>query len=119
MRVRRTIDQLDCSGANGALHAASLGYNLKRLARFLWNVTVHHPEMRGEFWRTILHAVRRNPRALKASLHLMGMYAHAGPFTRSVVAEIDRQIAEQAHIPAKPPLWADPAISRLAAYVSP
>lgn len=107
-RVRRTIDELDCSGVNATLHGASLGYNLKRFTRFLWNVSVHHPGMRGEFWRTILHTLRRNPRALKASLHMMGMYAHAGPFTRSVVAEIDRQIAEQAQSPAPgvPPMSA-------------
>lgn len=98
-RVRRTIDELDCSGVNAKLHSASLGYNLKRGAQLLWNVTAHHPEMRGEVWRTVLHALRRNPRALKASLHLTGMYAHAGPFTRSVVAEIDRQIDELARIP--------------------
>ena len=114
-RVRRTIDQLDCSGMNGALHGASLGYNLRRGAQLLWNVTVHHPDMRGEVWRTVLHALRRNPRALKASLHLMGMYAHAGPFTRSVVAEIDQQIAEQAYAPEGVVPSGAPAISRSAA----
>ena len=49
--------------------------------------------MRAEVWRTLLHAARRNPRALKASIHMTSLFAHAGPFTRSVVAEIDRQIA--------------------------
>jgi radical SAM superfamily enzyme YgiQ (UPF0313 family) len=107
-RVRRTIEQLDCSGANGALHGAALGHNLKRLAQYLWNVTAHQPGMRGEVWRTILHAARRNPRGLKASLHMMGMYAHAGPFTRSVVAEIDRQIAVHPQGAMRPALEAAP-----------
>ena len=113
-RVRRTIDQLDCSGVNGELHGASLGYNITRAVQLFWNVTAHHPDMRGEFWRTVLHALRRNPRALKASLHMTGMYAHAGPFTRSVVAEIDRQIAEQAHEHKAAGLSTPPATSRSA-----
>ena len=97
-RVRRTVDQLDCSGANGAMLGASLGLNLKRLLRFLWNVTAHHPAMRAEVWRTLIHALRTNPRALKASIHMTSIYAHAGPFTRTVVAEIDRQIAAEASL---------------------
>jgi radical SAM superfamily enzyme YgiQ (UPF0313 family) len=92
-RVRRTVDQLGCSGANGALGGASFGHNVGRLARFLWNVNRHHPQMRAQVWRTLIHAARRNPRALKASIHMTSLYAHAGPFTRSVVAEVDRQIA--------------------------
>ncbi len=118
-RVRRTVDQLDCSGVNGTLHRAALGQNLKRLAQFLWNVTVHHPAMRGEVWRTIFHALRRNPRALKASIHMTSMYAHAGPFTRSVLAEIDRQIAEQAHRPSPVALPAAPATVPRVAAASP
>ena len=99
-RVRRTIDQLDCSGINGRLYGASFSHNLGRLWRFLWNVTLHHPGMRGEVWRTIFYALRKNPRALKASIHLTSIYAHTGPFTGSVVSEIDRQIAEDAKAPA-------------------
>jgi radical SAM superfamily enzyme YgiQ (UPF0313 family) len=99
-RVRRTIDQLDCSGANGTLLGAGFGHNLKRLALFLWNVTTRHPAMRGEVWRTLAYALLRNPRAFKASIHLTSIYAHTGPFTRSVIAEIDRQVAAQAYTPA-------------------
>jgi hypothetical protein len=94
-RVRRTLDRLDCSGINGALHAATLKHNLLRLTRFLWNVTVHHRPMSAQVWLTIFHVILRNPRALKASIYLLGIYAHAGPFTRVVVAEIDRMIASE------------------------
>jgi hypothetical protein len=93
-RMRSLIDRLDCSGVNGSLHWPVLGVALRRLTRLLWNITVRPTELRGPLWRLIAYMLRHNPRALKAGLYTAAFYAHLGPYARTVVAEIDRQIAE-------------------------
>ena len=92
-RIRRTLELMDCSGINGALRASRLGREAAMLVRFLWNVTVRQPEMRGPVWRLLVFILWRKPRALKAGLYMSGFYAHLGPFSRYVVAETDRKIA--------------------------
>ena len=111
-RVRRTVDLLDCSGVNGALHPTTMGRELIFFARFLWNLTVRHPAVRGPVWRLVADILWRKPRALKAAVSMAGMYVHLGPFSRTVVAEIDRQIAEVLPAPAA---VAEPGMRRAAA----
>jgi radical SAM superfamily enzyme YgiQ (UPF0313 family) len=72
------------------------------------------PEARDPFWQTIATCAKNNPGALRYIIMLMGLYLHLGPFSRKVIATIDRRIAELdrlASLPLGPDLG---AVARLA-----
>jgi Domain of unknown function (DUF4070)/Radical SAM superfamily len=61
--------------------------------------TVHRivnqlPEAREPLWEAFTHVARTNPAALRFIVQLMAFYLHVGPFSRKVMADIDRQIAD-------------------------
>jgi hypothetical protein len=51
------------------------------------------PETREPFWRVFITCARENPNATRIIVGLMALYLHLGPFSRRVIAEIDRRIA--------------------------
>jgi radical SAM superfamily enzyme YgiQ (UPF0313 family) len=60
--------------------------------------TVRHiinavPGTREVFWNSFLNCAKTNPAALRFIVSLMAIYIYLGPFSRSVIAEIDRRIA--------------------------
>ena len=60
--------------------------------------TVHRivnqlPEAREPLWAAFTEVARSNPASLRFMVQLMAMYLHVGPFSRRVMADIDRQIA--------------------------
>jgi uncharacterized protein DUF4070 len=66
--------------------------------------TVHRivnqiPEAREALWEAFTHVARTNPAALRFIVQLMAFYLHVGPFSRKVMADIDRQI-QDAETPA-------------------
>jgi radical SAM superfamily enzyme YgiQ (UPF0313 family) len=63
------------------------------------------PEAKDAFWRTFMTCAKNNPAALRYIVMLMGLYLHLGPFSRHVVASIERRMAE---IAAPPPMAFDP-----------
>ena len=52
------------------------------------------PSDRTLFWDVFIGCARTNPAALQSIVSLMAIYAHLGPFSRSVIAAIDRRIAD-------------------------
>ncbi len=52
------------------------------------------PEAREPFWKTFVAVAKTNPAALRYIVILMALYLHLGPFSRHVIGEIDRRIAE-------------------------
>ena len=69
--------------------------------------TVHRildamPGGRSRFWDSFVNCARTNPAALPAIVSLMAIYAHLGPFSRQVIAEIDRRIAADAACKSRP-----------------
>ncbi len=63
--------------------------SLRRLVRQSWR-----PGMRWQFWRTVADVLFHNPAALEFVLILCAFYLHLGPFSRFVIGELDRQIAD-------------------------
>jgi hypothetical protein len=68
--------------------------------------TVHRivnqlPEAREPLWEAFTHVARTNPAALRFVVQLMAVYLHIGPFSRQVMADIDRQILN-ADVPMLP-----------------
>jgi len=52
------------------------------------------PEVREPFWRTFVEVAKTNPGALRYIVMLMALYLHLGPFSKHVIGEVDRRIAE-------------------------
>jgi hypothetical protein len=52
------------------------------------------PEVREPFWKTFVEVAKTNPGALRYIVMLMALYLHLGPFSKCVIGEIDRRIAE-------------------------
>ena len=50
------------------------------------------PETREPFWRVLKTCAREYPNATRIIVGLMALYLHLGPFSRRVIAEIDRRI---------------------------
>src|SRR6478736_3849050 len=58
------------------------------------------PETREPFWRVFITCARENPNATRIIVGLMALYLHLGPFSRRVIAEIDRRIAATQRVAA-------------------
>jgi hypothetical protein len=52
------------------------------------------PEVREPFWKTFVEVAKTNPAALRYIVMLMALYMHLGPFSKLVISEIDRRVAE-------------------------
>jgi len=68
--------------------------DLRSLARLLWRLPGAGPGVRRQFWRTVLDCLIHNPTGLPYLVMMMALYLHLGPFSRRVIADIDRQIAD-------------------------
>ena len=75
------------TGARGL--AASTAYKIMRAL----------PEVREPFWKTFVEVAKTNPGALRYIVMLMALYMHLGPFSKHVISEIDRRIAELDDVP--------------------
>jgi radical SAM superfamily enzyme YgiQ (UPF0313 family) len=92
-RLDRLVSMLDRSGRNRELPEGDVRRSLGSIE------TVHKiinkmPEVREIFWNTFISCAKSNPAALRYLVMLMAMYLHLGPFSRDVIAAIDRRIAE-------------------------
>jgi hypothetical protein len=92
-RLDRLAAMLDCDGRRDALprgdarlHSTPLG-SLHRALNGM-------PQESKLFWNTFINCARTNRAALPRITLLIAMYLHLGPFSRKVIAEIDRRIAE-------------------------
>jgi radical SAM superfamily enzyme YgiQ (UPF0313 family) len=52
------------------------------------------PGTARQFWKSMLDCSIHNPGALRCLVMLSALYLHHGPFSRQVIAQIDRQIAD-------------------------
>jgi len=57
------------------------------------------PEVREPFWKTFVEVAKTNPFALRYVVMMMALYMHLGPFSKRVIGEIDRRIAELDDMP--------------------
>ena len=72
----------------------------------LYGIIKALPEVREPFWKTFVEVGKKNPGALRQVVTLMAMYLHLGPFSRHVIAEIDRRIAMEDAVVARLPVAA-------------
>ncbi|WP_152334408.1 DUF4070 domain-containing protein, partial [Novacetimonas hansenii] len=57
------------------------------------------PGTAGQFWRMLIDCALHNPKAVPYVIMTSALYLHLGPFSRQVIEEIDREIAnvDQGH----------------------
>ena len=68
--------------------------DLGRLAGLVRRIAMRQPDALWSFARALWDCARTNPRALDCVFMLAAFFLHLGPFSRFVIASIDRQIAE-------------------------
>jgi Domain of unknown function (DUF4070) len=93
-RLRRLASLLDRSGARRGVPTGDLRGKIGAMEQVRRIVTVL-PEAREPFWQVFMTCARKNPNATRIIVALMAMYLHLGPFSRRVIAEIDRRIDEE------------------------
>lgn len=90
-RVERLAGLLDCSrrrsgtGANGRMDRHSG-------TEVMYRVMSNLGDARPEFWPAIKRALVHNPAAARWLVALSAIYLHLGPFSRTVIGEIDRKL---------------------------
>jgi hypothetical protein len=60
--------------------------------QLMQRIVTRLPEAREPFLRVLKTCVRENPDAARIIVGLMAMYLHLGPYSRQVIAAIDRRI---------------------------
>jgi len=68
-------------------------HDLVLLWRLSWRIAVRQPRTFRHFCRALYQCATRNPRALDYVGMLAALFLHFGPFSRFVIAALDRQIA--------------------------
>jgi radical SAM superfamily enzyme YgiQ (UPF0313 family) len=92
-RLLRMSAMLDRSGRPKQLAEGDIRKN--HGVDVLYGVIKALPEAREPFWKTFVEVGKKNPGALRQIVTLMAIYMHLGPFSRHVIAEIDRRIAQE------------------------
>ena len=92
-RMDRLVSMLDRSGRRRDLPEGDARRNVGTIE------TVHKifnklPEVREIFWQSFINCAKTNPAALRYVVILMAMYLHLGPYSRYVIAAINRRIEE-------------------------
>jgi len=93
-RVRRVGRQLDSKGRR---YKPSFKRWLQELRGFFrLSARLGLPaETRGEYWRTFLDTALHNPRSIRYTGALIGLYVHFGPFAKYVAGQIRETIARE------------------------
>jgi hypothetical protein len=68
--------------------------DLALLGRLVWRIARRQPAALWPFGKAFIECAARNPGAIDTLGMLAAFYLHLGPFSRFVIAAVDRQIAE-------------------------
>ncbi len=101
-RVKRLVSMLDRSGRPRELPEGDVRRDVGT-TEALQKIFAQMPELREVFWDTFIHCAKTNPAATRYAVFLMAMYLHLGPYSRYVMSNIDRRIAEIDASPALQP----------------
>jgi hypothetical protein len=99
-RVRRVCRRL---GSSQRRYKPSLGRWARELRGFfrMARRLGMAPATRREFWHTFLDTLSRNPRAIRYTGALVGLYLHMGPFARYVAERLRAAIADEERAPSR------------------
>jgi hypothetical protein len=91
-RLQRLASLLDRSGSHRSVPIGDLRGKVGAM-ELVHRIVSALPETREPFWQVFITCARENPNATRIIVGLMALYLHLGPFSRRVIAEIDRRIA--------------------------
>ena len=91
-RLLRLSAMLDRTGRPKQLADGDIRKN--HGVNLLYKIINTLPEAREPFWKTFVEVGKKNPGALRQIVTMMAIYLHLGPFSKHVISEIDRRIAE-------------------------
>jgi len=100
-RLRRLSDLLDRSNSPRRPPVGDMRFRAGASERFK-RIVDCAPEARVFFEEIIRYCASTNPRALRLIVPMMAIYLHLGPFSRRVMAEIDRRIETDVSAPTQP-----------------
>jgi len=93
-RVRRVGRMLRCGKPKFKASLPQALRDLRMLGRLIWRLPNAGPGTARQFWKSVLECAIHNPRALRFVVMMSALYLHHGPFSRQVIAQIDRQIKD-------------------------
>jgi hypothetical protein len=98
-RLARLLDRpvLDKTASADPPRRSFLGVPLGDLAllrRLLWRIATRQPRTLWPFCKTLYDCALNNPRAIDYVGILAAIYLHLGPFSRHIMATVDREIAD-------------------------
>jgi radical SAM superfamily enzyme YgiQ (UPF0313 family) len=105
-RLRRLSDLLDRSKSRRRPPAGDIKFRTAPSEHFK-KIVDCMPEAREILQETMRYCASTNPRALRLIVTMMAIYLHLGPFSRRVMAELDRRIETDVSAPARPAAEAD------------
>ena len=91
-RLKRLSAMLDRSKGRREPPAGDIKLRAGALAT-VHKIISQMPEVREIFWQTFTECAASNPKSVRFLVLMMAIYLHVGPFSRKVIATIDRQIA--------------------------
>jgi hypothetical protein len=92
-RLSRLAAMLDRSGRHRPLPEGDIRNKLDGV-QVVHGIMRALPEAREPFWTAFVKVAKTNPDALRYVVMLMALYTHLGPFSKHVIGEVDRRIAE-------------------------
>ena len=110
-RVARVARQLDSSKRKFKPSFSRWALEFKGFLRMAWIFT-KDGATRGPFWRTFVGGLIANPRSIRLTGDMIGLYVHFGPFSKFVATRIRAAIAREEAAGAhglKPGLGHNPA----------
>ncbi len=92
-RLKRLTDMLDRSGRPKELAKGDYrrALNLFEIVHKIINAV---PDAREPLWDAFKYCATKNPSALLHVVTIMAFYVHLGPFSRYVIEQLDRRVAE-------------------------
>jgi radical SAM superfamily enzyme YgiQ (UPF0313 family) len=105
-RLQRLASLLDRSRSRRDLPAGDPRGKVGAM-QLMHRIVTALPEAREPFWRVFMTCARENPDATRIIVGLMAMYLHLGPFSRRVIAAIDRRIERDVVAPLRPVAMTD------------
>jgi radical SAM superfamily enzyme YgiQ (UPF0313 family) len=92
-RIMRLTDMFDRSGRPKELAKGDYRRTLNPF-ELVHRIVNAVPEAREPLWQAFTYCMTKNPSALLHIVTIMAFYVHLGPFSRYVIEQLDRRIAE-------------------------
>ena len=82
---------LNCSKRKIRLPWREQRRDLLAFSRLIWRMGIKKP-YRSLFWLTLAKLIWRNPKGLRYSIAMLALYMHFEPFSKNLIARLDKEI---------------------------